>query len=101
MIEVTNLNIYWIMIIGAIIIGIAITFLFIQCLEWGREGRPYSLCILFFFLLIALETLCINEIVSRQRPKAMDVYQGKTTIEYTIRDGVKVDSIVVFKENYD
>ena len=34
----------------------------------------------------------------------MDVYQGKTTLEYTIVDGVKVDSIVVFKEfkdNYD
>lgn len=30
----------------------------------------------------------------------MDVYQGKTTIEYTIRDGVKFDSVVVFKENY-
>ena len=28
----------------------------------------------------------------------MDVYQGKTTIEYTIRDGVKVDSVVVFKK---
>ena len=29
----------------------------------------------------------------------MDVYQGKTTLEYTIRDSVKVDSVVVFKEN--
>ena len=34
-------------------------------------------------------------------PSAMDVYQGKTTLEYTIVDGVKVDSIVVFKDNYD
>ena len=42
--------------------------------------------------------LCIDKIVSEPRPKAMDVYQGKTTIEYTIRDGVKVDSVVVFKE---
>ena len=86
------------MIFLAIIIGIAITILVIQCIKWYREGGPYGLCILFFFPLIALETLCINEIVSGQRPKAMDVYQGKTTIEYTIRDGVKVDSIVVFKE---
>ena len=31
-------------------------------------------------------------------PTAMDVYQGKTTLEYTIRDGVKIDSVVVFKE---
>lgn len=27
----------------------------------------------------------------------MDVYQGKTTLKYTIIDGVKVDSCVVFK----
>jgi hypothetical protein len=28
----------------------------------------------------------------------MDVYQGKTTLEYTVVDGVKVDSTVVWKE---
>lgn len=28
----------------------------------------------------------------------MDVYQGKTTLEYTIVDGVKVDSCVIWKE---
>lgn len=28
----------------------------------------------------------------------MDVYQGKTTLEYTIVDGVKVDSCVIFKK---
>lgn len=29
----------------------------------------------------------------------MDVYQGKTTLEYTIVDGVKADSTVVWKNN--
>lgn len=28
-------------------------------------------------------------------PSAIDVYQGKTTLEYTIRDGEIVDSVVV------
>lgn len=28
----------------------------------------------------------------------MDVYQGKTTLEYTVVDGVKVDSCVIFKK---
>ena len=32
-------------------------------------------------------------------PTAIDVYQGKTTLEYTIVDGVKVDSTVVWKNN--
>ena len=51
--------------------------------------------------LFAIEMICIYKSISEQHPKAIDVYQGKTTLEYTIRDGVKVDSIVVFKENYD
>jgi hypothetical protein len=28
----------------------------------------------------------------------MDVYQGKTILEYTVVDGIKVDSTVVWKE---
>ena len=33
-------------------------------------------------------------------PTAMDVYQGKTTIEITYRDSIPVDSVVVFKEEF-
>lgn len=33
----------------------------------------------------------------KQYPSAMDVYAGKTTLQYTIVDGVKKDSVVVFK----
>lgn len=36
--------------------------------------------------------------VSDDTPTAMDVYKGKTTIEVTYRDGVAVDSVVVFKK---
>lgn len=32
-------------------------------------------------------------------PTAMDVYQGKTTLEYIVVDGVKVDSTVVWENN--
>lgn len=32
------------------------------------------------------------------RPKAIDVYRGKTTLEITYRDGVAIDSMVVYKE---
>lgn len=34
------------------------------------------------------------------KPTAMDVYQGKTTLEITYKDGVPVDSVVVFKDKY-
>lgn len=32
------------------------------------------------------------------KPTAMDVYQGKTTLQITYRDSIPVDSVVVFKE---
>lgn len=89
------------MMLLAILIGITIIFLMIQCIQWERQKEPYSfgfLCGFAIFAFIAIEILCIDEIVSGPHPKAMDVYQGKTTIEYTIKDGVKVDSVVVFKE---
>ena len=31
------------------------------------------------------------------KPTAMDVYQGKTTLEITYKDDIPVDSVVVFK----
>ena len=33
----------------------------------------------------------------KSNPSAMDVYQGKTTLEITYKDGVAIDSVVVFK----
>ena len=32
------------------------------------------------------------------KPTAIDVYKGKTTLEITYKDGIPVDSIVVFKD---
>ena len=31
-------------------------------------------------------------------PKAIEVYQGKTILEYTVKDGVRTDSVVVYKD---
>lgn len=43
--------------------------------------------------------LCILgvEYIKSKTPTAMDVYQGKTTLEYTIVDGVIKDSTVILK----
>ena len=35
--------------------------------------------------------------VHDDHPNAMDVYRGKTTIKITYKDGVPVDSVIVFK----
>ena len=108
MIEVTNLNIYWIMkyLPVILILGIALIVLIVQCIRWNR-GDDYGtygfgmFCGFSIAVLFVSEMVCIYKSIYGQQPKAIDVYQGKTTIEYTIRDGVKVDSILVFKDNYD
>lgn len=87
-----------------LILGIALIVLIAQCIRWNSEDEngSYGFGIACGFListLFVLEMACIYKSTYDQHPKAIDVYQGKTTIEYTIRDGVKVDSIIVFKEN--
>ena len=34
-------------------------------------------------------------------PTAMDVYQGKTTLEYVVVDGQVTDSTVIWKDTYN
>ena len=47
-----------------------------------------------FALAIVLAILNNGEI------EPIDVYQGKTTLKYEVVDGVKVDSVVVWKEDF-
>lgn len=44
-------------------------------------------CIIFILYLICC-----------RRPQAMDIYRGKTTLEITYKDGVPIDSTVVWKD---
>ena len=55
-------------------------------------------------LLLVISTVILIGLISsyesRNIPTAMDVYQGKTTLEITYRDTVTVDSVVVFKDEF-
>jgi hypothetical protein len=57
----------------------------------GLAGQFYVWCLLAVILIVGVNT-------SEPIPTALDVYRGKTTLEYTIRDGEIIDSVVVFKE---
>lgn len=39
------------------------------------------------------------DIGTANKPTAIDVYQGKTTLEITYKDGIPIDSVVVFKND--
>lgn len=50
------------------------------------------------FTIIAIMIISFCGIIFyTSKPTAMDVYQGKTTLEITYKDGVPVDSVVVWK----
>ena len=57
---------------------------------------------LFSFLAGVFTILCIAKFAyikeKNNMPTALDVYQGKTTLEITYRDSIPVDSVVVFKD---
>ena len=90
------------MVIGAIIVGVLIFALIILCTyisDRCDESFDAGVFIGATMIMLMIIEICLVEIITEKpTPSAIDVYQGKTTIEYTIRDGVKVDSIVVFKE---
>lgn len=59
-------------------------------------------CRVLSFLAGAFMILGIAGFVDTKKnnmPTALDVYQGKTTLKYEVIDGVKVDSVVIWKEN--
>jgi len=58
------------------------------------EDTIVSITIGFFFLV----SLILISAYNATEPKAIDVYQGETTLEITYRDGVPVDSVVIFKK---
>lgn len=45
-------------------------------------------------------TIVLIDYISKYKPTALDVYQGKTTLEITYKDSIPVDSVVVFKEEF-
>lgn len=51
------------------------------------------------FSIIGTGLVCIGIIIENnyETPTALDVYQGKTTLEITYRDSIPVDTIVIFK----
>lgn len=45
-------------------------------------------------------TIVLIDYISKYEPTALDVYQGKTTLEITYRDSIPTDTIVVFKDEF-
>lgn len=91
------------MIIAAIVIKIILLF-FIWLLFYIDNRRDFkyedgAVLGIIVATLLCLEGIILYFIHNDSYPTAMDVYQGKTTLEYKVVDGVKVDSVVIFKND--
>lgn len=83
-------------IVGLIIIGLIILINFLSSRSCGDFDTGILLGIVLLVFGV-IEIGIVSDIIAEPKPKAMDVYQDKTTLEYTIRDGEVIDSVVVFK----
>lgn len=84
-----------------VIIALVFVIFLVLCLHWNSEKETYGFgmaCGWLMAVLCIIETICIYEITSEPQPKAIDVYQGKTTLKYEVIEGEIVDSCVVWKE---
>lgn len=93
------------MITAAIIIGIILLFFVLLTSHIsGKKNCEFDAGVTLggvISILLFIETTLIVCIIDDPNPTAMDVYQDKTTLEYKVVDGVKVDSVVIFKnDNY-
>ena len=72
--------------------------LIIASFSIGCDGDFYVDTRLFWFTFtFTLSVLLVLILIQLKKPTAMDVYQDKTTLEITYKDGVPVDSVVVWK----
>lgn len=79
----------WILFtIGLIILLVG---LFLQCIE--RKDAAFIFGVIGAYIISG----AVFALSKDSKPTAMDVYQGKTTLEITYKDGVPTDSVVVFK----
>ena len=83
------------MIVALITVGLIMIIIGLICLLSDASGLAFFLSVIGAYLLsggiMMYQESC--------KPTAIDVYKNKTTLEITYRDGVPVDSVVVFKNN--
>ena len=70
---------------------VLITLIISLCTD-DSEGVKMSTFIIAFIAFLSIIGLLVEE------PTAMDVYKNKTTLKYTVVDGIKQDSVVIFKK---
>ena len=82
----------WVLIIFGLLCAIS----FVWNIESNNKDNRFLSALLLTVSAIIFVAL-FSSYENKNTPTAMDVYQDKTTLEYKVVDGVKVDSVVIFK----
>ena len=89
-----------ILIVIALICTILLLAMLILCITdiISGKGEPDGSFITVYSFIFS-SIIFILLLFQLNKPNAMDVYRGKTTLEITYKDKVPVDSTVVWKNN--
>lgn len=68
-------------------------FFIMRLFNTSEEGGMFDKSIACIYSL----TIIILLAIFLKKPKPIDVYRGKTTLEITYKDGIPIDSTVVWK----
>ena len=71
--------------------------LFLFIIINGKKLNKISTSLLLIPLLLTIDIIAALFVYYLKTPKAIDVYKGRTTLEITYKDGISVDSTVVWK----
>ncbi len=66
---------------------------------FGNVGAIIITIIIIVFIGGALGFIS-HQIMYHNEPPAIEVYRGNITLEITYRDGIPVDSVVVYKKSH-
>jgi hypothetical protein len=85
------------LIIAILILLLALTFIWNVFSKNNDNKATSCFCVIMVSIIFTGVLIDYN---SKDNPTALDVYQGKTTLEITYRDSISVDSVVVFKDEF-
>lgn len=68
---------------------------FVLSNEDNRLRKNISATLVMIIFVAALYVLLV---ISVSKPKAIDVYRGKTTLEITYKNNVPIDTVVTYKD---
>lgn len=83
---------------GTILVVIAAILTLFLCVT---EEESYLKCVIFLIFICSVLGMVLliryRDNLSENKPQAIDVYRGNTTLQITYQDSIAIDTVVIFK----